>query len=319
MTPMVSVLMPAYNAEKYIGEAIDSILNQTFKDFEFIIINDSSTDKTAEIIEEYAKKDNRIVYEKNDKNMKISKTLNRGMDMAKGKYIARMDADDVSLEDRLEKQVKYMEENPECGVVGTCVLNFKDEDKTKTSENVAPEDDHMIRLYGLYCCQFAHPTVMLRKSVFDENNLRYNPKYDSCEDFELWTRAKKFMKFHNLQEFLLYRRMPDENISENISKKSNNKRLMLSNKIYDAAFREIIDDNFSIPLFMKLSFTLPEIKDSFNALGEMPLMKLKEDCPFTRKEISYACGMHMKNVTDKMKDLPNNYLAGAVDNGMKIG
>jgi len=315
MTPMVSVLMPAYNAEKYIGEAIESILNQTFKDFEFIIINDGSTDKTEEIIEEYSKKDNRIVYVKNDKNMKISQTLNRGMDMAKGKYMARMDADDVSMEDRLEKQVKYMEENPDCGVVGTCVLTFNDEDKTKTSENVGPEDDHMIRLFGLYHCQFAHPTVMLRKSVFDENNLRYNPKYDGCEDYELWTRAKRFMKFHNLREFLLYRRMH----SDNSSIKLHNKQLMFSNKIYDAAFREIIDDNFSVPLFMKLSFTLPEIKDSFDALGEIPLLKLKEDCPFTRKEISYACGMHMKNVTDNMKDLPNNYLAGAVDNEMKIG
>ena len=312
--PLVSVLMPAYNAEKYIGEAIESILNQTFKDFELIIINDGSKDKTEEIIEEYAKKDNRIVYVKNDKNMKISQTLNRGMDMANGKYIARMDTDDISLEDRFEKQVKYMEENPDCGVIGTCFLSFRDEDKTNTMKNIRPETDHIIRLHGLYCCQFAHPTVMMRKSFFDENNLRYNPKYDGCEDFELWTRAKRFMKFHNLPEFLLYYRLHGENISI----KSHGKQFMLSNKIYDAALREIIDEDFNIPLFTKLSFTLPEVKDSFDVLGEIPLMKLKENCPFNRKEISYACGMHMKNVVDRI-NLPNDYLASVAPNGVKVG
>lgn len=312
--PMVSVLMPAYNAEKYIGEAIESILNQTFTDFEFIIINDSSTDKTEEIIEEYAKKDNRIVYEKNDKNMKISKTLNRGMDMAKGKYIARMDADDVSFKERLEKQVKYMEENPNCGVIGTCFLGFQNDDKTKTTKNIRPEDDHVIRLHGLYCCQFAHPTVMIRKSVFDENNLRYNHKYDGCEDYELWTRAKNFTRFHNLPEFLLYYRIHGDNVSI----KSHNKQFMLSNKIYEAALREIIEDDFYIPLFTKLSFTLPEIKESFNTLGEIPLMTLKDGCPFTRKEISYACGMHMKNVVERI-NLPNDYLAALAPNGVKVG
>lgn len=311
MSPLVSVLMPAYNAEKYLAEAIESILNQTFKDFELIIINDGSTDKTEEIIDKYAKKDERIIYLKNDKNRKISRTLNRGMDEAKGKYLARMDTDDISVEDRFEKQVKYMEENPDCGVLGACFLSFMGENREETTPNIRPENDHNIRLHGIYCCQFAHPTVMMRKSVFDENNLRYNPDFDGCEDFELWHRAKKFTKFHNLQEFLLYYRMHGENISF----RSHSRQFMFSNKLYDAALREIIDEDFYVPLFTKLGFSLPELKESFNVLGEIPLMKLKDDCPFTRKEISYACGMHMKNLVDRI-NLANDYLAENQNNNM---
>ena len=105
--PKISVVMPAYNAEKYIGEAIESILNQTFKDFEFIIINDGSVDHTKEIIREY--NDPRIVLLENDKNRGIVLSLNKGLDAATGKYIARMDADDIATKDRLEKQLEFLQ------------------------------------------------------------------------------------------------------------------------------------------------------------------------------------------------------------------
>lgn len=111
--PKVTVLMPAYNAEKYIETAIESILNQTYKDFEFIIVNDCSTDSTLDIIERYAKQDKRIKIISNKENQKIAQTLNNGLKEAKGKYIARLDADDWSYPERLEKQVNFMEENPD--------------------------------------------------------------------------------------------------------------------------------------------------------------------------------------------------------------
>ena len=120
--PKISVVMPAYNAEKYIGEAIESILNQTFKDFEFIIINDGSVDHTKEIIREY--NDPRIVLLENDKNRGIVLSLNKGLDAATGKYIARMDADDIALKNRFERQVEYLDEHKDIGVLGTGICTF---------------------------------------------------------------------------------------------------------------------------------------------------------------------------------------------------
>src|SRR5438270_280343 len=111
--PKISVIMPAYNAQKYISQAIESILNQTFKDFELIIIDDASQDNTAKIIGDFARKDNRIIYLRNKENLKLSKALNLGIKKAQGKYIARMDADDISLPDRLDKQFSFMEKHQE--------------------------------------------------------------------------------------------------------------------------------------------------------------------------------------------------------------
>lgn len=120
--PKVSVVMPAYNAEKYIGESIKSILNQTFIDFEFIIINDGSRDRTKEIILSYS--NDRIVYLENEINSGIVVTLNKGLEYATGEYIARMDADDIAVAERLEKQIEFMEENKDVGVLGTGICIF---------------------------------------------------------------------------------------------------------------------------------------------------------------------------------------------------
>ena len=120
--PRVSVILPAYNAEAYLKEAIDSILNQTFPDFQLIVINDCSTDGTEEIIRQYA--DPRLVPVKNEKNLGIAATLNRGLSLAQGDYIARMDADDISLPHRLERQVAYLDAHPDIAVLGTNVETF---------------------------------------------------------------------------------------------------------------------------------------------------------------------------------------------------
>lgn len=296
MEPQISVVMPAYNSKDYIAEAIDSILNQTFKNFEFIIINDGSTDNTGEIIKEYEKKDDRIVYLENEENRKISYTRNRGMENAKGPYIAFMDSDDISLPERLQKQIKYMEENPECGIVSSFV---EDDDKT---DNPRPTDDHDLKLHLLYGSPFSASGAMIKKSFFDEHDLKFNAEYEGVQDFELWSRAKRFMKFHVLPECLLKRGAREKNITVQTKRI----KMMLSNKIYVAAFKEIIDEDFYVPLFTKFEFTLEELKESLNVLGEMPLLKLKPDAPFTRAEISHACDMNMKNLMD-MINLPNTY------------
>lgn len=205
--PIISVVMPAYNSEKYIGEAIESILNQTFTDFEFIIINDGSTDNTAKIIKQYAQQDARIKFVNHSKNKGLVGVLNEGLDIATGEYIARMDSDDISLPTRFEKQVKYMDAHPECGVLGTWF-------KTFGKRNTVVKHPTIIKLLNILSDEHVgHPTVMLRKSIIDKYQFRYDTNYKHAEDFELWSRMVLLTEIHNLPEILLNYRWADANIS----------------------------------------------------------------------------------------------------------
>lgn len=155
----ISVVMPAYNAEKYIGQAIESILNQTYSNFEFIIINDGSNDKTKEVILSY--KDDRIIYLENERNFGIVVTLNKGLEKANGEYIARMDADDIAEPNRFEKQIKYLDKNIEIGVLGSGICTFGENIESKKRLFTTNADQLKAELIFSSC--IAHPTVMIRK------------------------------------------------------------------------------------------------------------------------------------------------------------
>jgi len=202
--PKISVLMPVYNGEKFLKEAIDSILNQSFKDFEFLIINDGSTDRSKKIILSY--QDQRIIFFENKKNLGVAKTLNRGLKLAKGKYIARMDADDISLPDRLKKQNEFMEKNHQVAVCGTWVKLFGN----KSHENEfwkSPGDFESIKSLALFYSPVYHPTVLIRNETLKKYNLSYNPSFTYAEDYELWVRIMEKTKVVNLQEVLLFHRI----------------------------------------------------------------------------------------------------------------
>ena len=203
--PKVSVLMPVYNTkEKYLREAIESILNQTFTDFEFIILNDGSTDENVErVIKSYD--DERIKYFYKE-NTGIADTLNNGMAKAQGEYIARMDSDDISLSERFAKQVKFLDDNKEISVIG---CNFEIFPEVKVVQHIQ-NIKYMDLIRG---CQIGHPTVMFRRSDFERYNLAYNPNY-KCEDYELWSRAIRYLKFANLEEVLLHYRWHETNLSK---------------------------------------------------------------------------------------------------------
>lgn len=204
--PLVSVLMPVYNAQAYIKEAIDSILNQTYTNFEFIIINDGSLDNSVDIIRHYA--DPRIVFIDNQDNKGLVTVLNHGLDIAKGKYIARMDADDISLPNRLEKQVSFMERHSKVGVLGSWFHIFGGGfDRIETKLRYPTLKD-MIKTSPV-----GHPTAMFRKSVFDKYHVRYDDKWKYAEDYELWIRANKYTQIANLQEVLLEYRWSGDNVS----------------------------------------------------------------------------------------------------------
>ncbi len=207
--PKISVVMPAYNSEKYIAEAIESILNQTFTDFEFIIINDGSTDKTEEIILSY--NDERIVYLKNEKNMGIVYTLNRGLDIANCEYIARMDSGDIALPTRFEKQLKYIKKHKNIAALGTAINIFGKDIKTSVFQNSNNYKKTKPEL--LFNSPLAHPTVIIKKSVLNDHNLRYEEEYKGLEDFVLWWRIAKYANIASLKESLLNYRMHNNQIS----------------------------------------------------------------------------------------------------------
>lgn len=212
--PKVSVIMPAYNAEKYIAEAIDSILNQTFTDFEFIIIDDGSTDRTKEIILKYD--DPRIMYLCNERNMGISYTLNRGLDAAKGEYIARMDADDISLPERFSKQVKYMDDHPQIGVLGVATIEFGEGiEKEEKQYCVSNPKNAKASLFFSTC--LAHPTVMIRAAVLREHQLRYESAYDGTEDYLLWWKIAHYAELCVLDEALFKYRIHQKQITQNVN------------------------------------------------------------------------------------------------------
>lgn len=212
--PKISVLMPIYNTqEAHLREAIESILAQTFKDFEFLILNDSPDNKDLDkIVGSYT--DKRIIYLKNDKNMGITPSRNKLIDLAKGEYLAVMDHDDVSLPTRFEKQVEFLDKNTDYGVVG-CKVEYLH--KNKIAKN--PTDDANIRLALIRGCAITHSASMIRKSVLIDNNVRYEEQFSPSEDYALWCRLIPYTKFYNIPEVLFQYREYDDNTSHHQSKK----------------------------------------------------------------------------------------------------
>lgn len=204
MAPTVSVVMSVYNGAAHLAEAMESILTQNFTDFEFIIIDDGSTDETPAIIA--AHDDARIKACRNDENMGLTRSLNIGLDHARGKYIARMDADDISLPNRFARQVEYLDAHPEVAVLGTAYETMTDTGRYEVTPYTRNEH---LRALELFNPPFAHPTVMVRSDFFIRHNLRYDPAYRFSQDYELWSRlfALKDAFCSNLTEPLLRYRM----------------------------------------------------------------------------------------------------------------
>lgn len=207
--PKVSILTPLYNThEDHLREAIESVLNQTFKDFEFLILNDSPDNtRLDEIVASY--RDERIRYEKNDRNMGITPSRNKLLQMAKGEYIAIFDHDDICEPTRLEKQVEYLEAHPEVGVVGACVREFPSGHLVHY-----PENDEDICLGLMYGCMVPHSSAMVRSELLHKTHIKYEEEFSPAEDYALWCRLIPHTQFHNLPEVLFRYRMHANNTSK---------------------------------------------------------------------------------------------------------
>ncbi len=236
--PEISVIMPVHNGEKYLREAVDSILSQTFSDFELLIIDDGSTDSTPDIIKSID--DERIVYLKNESNMGISHSLNRGIAASKGKYIARMDADDISLPQRFEKQIEFMKSNPEVMLLG-CAVEAFGEDFENTVRVFSKFNDD-IKIDMLFSTPFAHPSLMFNRRIFEDG--LYNSDFNGIEDYELWIRFAKKHQMSTLDEVLFMYRMHVSQVTKNTNADYERKYRLVKENQVSSILTEYTEEEF---------------------------------------------------------------------------
>ncbi len=243
-TSKVSVIMSVYNAEDYLLPSIESILNQTYKDFEFVIINDGSKDGSEKIIKNY--KDPRIkLISRANKGLTYS--LNEGLKVAKGEFIARQDADDISELTRLQKEVEYLESHPSIGLVGSNYMHIDEAGKsTGTVTNVFTHPDDL-KMCLVLCNQYGHGSVMLRRSAFDKvGGIKgYDSKVGHVEDYELWVRLSRISEVANIEEPLYkWRKLPDS-----VSHSALDTQVDLTFKVRDKAFDYFLSHRHEYKIF----------------------------------------------------------------------
>ncbi|NIO15991.1 MAG: glycosyltransferase [Deltaproteobacteria bacterium] len=205
----VTLLMSVYNGERYLREAVESILNQTFEDFLFFIVNDGSTDGTGSILQGY--RDRRIRVVENEMNLGLTRSLNRGIEMIRSEYVARMDADDIALPERLEKEVDFLDRHRNIGLVGTYYLRI-DEKGNVVDEERPISDTVELREKLLEGNRFAHGSVMFRKECVEKVGY-YREAFQASQDYDLWLRIAEYYDMANIPEFLYKWRLNVESIS----------------------------------------------------------------------------------------------------------
>jgi GT2 family glycosyltransferase len=202
--PLVSVLMSVHNAATFVGEAVESILAQTLGDLELIVVDDSSTDATADIVGGFA--DTRLSVLQNEERLGLASSLNRGLDAAQGRYVARLDADDVAVAHRLERQVERLRGDSDTAVVGSAVVDV-DETGRRGRTHVMPQGARLLRWHALFSSPFFHPTVLVDRELLEARSLRYDPAFLESEDYDLWTRLFAFADGDNLTQPLVLKRV----------------------------------------------------------------------------------------------------------------
>lgn len=269
--PRVSVLMPAYNVEEYIAKSIESILNQTFTDFEFIIINDGSTDGTARIIKEYAKKDKRIKFINHAKNRGVAFVRNELLDNVSGEYAAFQDSDDISLSERLSVQVDFLDRNPDVSVVSASLRTLPQNEIRQVKTNPGIIDFYIAN-------PVPNAVAMFRIKDINKYGLRFNPEFETAEDYDFWQRVARVLKIYVLPDVLyIYRILGNSSCHGNkqLDKYVRIIRLdILDYLTHDSFWRTKISPKYNVMLFG----IVPVIKvkrERIYLFGFIPLLKMK--------------------------------------------
>lgn len=290
--------MPVHNEpENVLRTAINSILNQTYTDFEFIIINDASENNAEDVILSYD--DERIKYYKNETNLKVIKTLNKGLELANCEYIARMDADDIAFRTRLEKQVSVLDNNPEIGLVSAyCYI-------MPGRRLITPPEFHEeIEKILKYCVNcVVHPLAMFRKSVIEENNLRYSENHLHIEDYKMWIDMSNLTRIYSIKEPLLIHRDWDASVSRKFSIDQYNSAQLL-------VFESILAD---------LEIEKPELVDAYKLFLKEQYISMLDFLDIDmainlakRKTISAVSSHWQSYILNTLEDLRKNLLAKVI-------
>lgn len=307
--PSVTVLLPVYNAEKYVAEAIDSILNQTFTDFELLIVNDGSTDSSLTIIEAYT--DARIRILNLAQNVGLVKALNLGLQEIDTTYIVRTDADDISLPTRLQKQVAFMQQHKQVGVCGSWFDTMNDQGQVKSGSRYKPSDE-TIRLKHLYQIHLSHGTAILRTSVLKEHAITYSSDFDHAEDYDIFDRIGMVSQLANMQEVLYRVRVHDSNVSKTFSHVQTDNSLGVKRRIFKRLgvtnitdtdihiYQELQHQNYQV-LANQQEAVLQLLNNMFNANATSAMFEQE----FFRKHVS-ATWFHYLNAV-KPKQLWRRY------------
>ena len=260
---LVSVIMSNYNTpEEYLRASIESILEQTYRNFEFIIIDDCSTDDSLSIIESYD--DSRIVIIRNEQNLGITKSLNKGLAVAKGEFIARMDADDVAFRNRFEKQVDFLKANPNFIVCGTGVEIIGDCESKHSNKficrNIPERESFRIHLlFGNYP-NIVHPTAMFNHGLLLKNNIRYNERYPLAQDYRMWVSCSEVAECANLPETLLFYRVHGKAVSTDRKELQKNITIQIMQEQLSKLNLNITDENSDIHIAFLLARKPYDIK-----------------------------------------------------------
>ncbi|MFV8806036.1 glycosyltransferase family 2 protein [Aerococcus urinaeequi] len=282
----VTVLMPVYNAEKYLRQAVESILNQTYKEFDLLVIDDGSTDNSAFIIKEF--NDSRIIYLKNERNLGITKTLNRGLELIESEYIVRMDSDDICKPKRLEEQIFYMDKNKNIAISGTNIIVFSEEKNIIDTRVRVSTKPNQVRTELLFHSPLFHPTVIVRNEVIKKENFKYSPKFEATEDYGLWQDVARKYDISNLEKQLLRYRVHSDSIRANAQQ----------NKLRDdKAHIELYKEMFSklgvtftekqLVIYRKfITYNLKFDENEISLLSEL-LIDIKYKLPVEKYDINY--------------------------------
>lgn len=283
--PRVSVVMPVYNGEKYLREAVDSILMQTFTDYELIIIDDNSTDRTADILR--AHPDERIKLIKNDQNCGISLTLNRGISTAQGEYIARMDCDDICSPERFMAQVQFLDENPSIDIVGSWleIIDQNSKPTEKMWKYIRPAMG--LRWVTFFNIPVAHPAVMVRRRIFDFFAAQYDVSEEPAEDYGLWTRINLKIRFSNIQSALLKYRVHEFSISKARNTRQYETACKISQKTISSYLRNPISlETINLIRMPYQAHSLEEFNSAIRVLHQL-YQKFRKDHSLGPSEIAY--------------------------------
>lgn len=255
--PLVSILMPVYNTASFLKEAMDSILSQTFTDFELIVLNDCSPDNAEEILDIYD--DPRIVRYKGEKNVGLSNVLNVGIDMAQGKYIARMDSDDLSLPKRLEVQVNFLETHPNIDLVSVGMQLFGAREEVWIRER----NPEKVKVTALFFSPVLHASSLWRKESFERHRLRFRQEMVPAEDYDLWTRALLAgLQLANLPDILYKYRIRTEQATSQTNKIHTKTREVQRNYLH-AALPSLSRKNIEVFPYKLWPVFIANLKDRF--------------------------------------------------------